>query len=89
MEFNEAEMIKRFVETRKKYGTQEKLGNAIGINSKTISAYETGKKLPSLRTFIKICIEMGADANYILFGNDMNNGNDIGGYNHDTNRRTN
>ena len=63
--------MKRFVEERKKFGTQEKLANAVGLNPKTISAYETGRKNPSLEIFVKMCIAMKADVKYIIYGNSL------------------
>ncbi len=71
MEYNKTEMMKRFVEERKKFGTQEKLANAVGLNPKTISAYETGRKNPSLEIFVKMCMIMQADIRYIIYGNDL------------------
>ncbi len=70
MEYDKLKMMERFIEERKKFGTQEKLANIIGINPKTISAYETGRKNPSLEMFIKMCIAMDADVKYIIYGND-------------------
>lgn len=71
MEYNKIEIMERFVEERRKFGTQEKLANAVGINPKTISAYETGRKNPSLEIFIKMCIIMKADVKYIIYGNNL------------------
>jgi len=34
--------------------TQQQLANMVGISKKTISAYETGKAVPSLRVAIKL-----------------------------------
>jgi len=34
--------------------TQQQLANLIGISKKTISAYETGKAVPSLRVALKL-----------------------------------
>ena len=60
--------MKRFSEERKKFGTQEKLANILGINAKSISAFENCRRNPSLETFFKMCIVIGADVNYILYG---------------------
>lgn len=68
MEHDKLEIIERFIEERKKFGTQEALAEAVGINPKTVSAYETGRKNPSLKMFIKICQTINADINYIIFG---------------------
>lgn len=59
-------IMKRFANERKKFGTQEKLAEIVGINAKTISAFENGRRTPSLSTFIKMCNAIDADMNYIL-----------------------
>ncbi|MDE6835133.1 MAG: helix-turn-helix domain-containing protein [Ruminococcus sp.] len=59
-------IMKRFATERKKFGTQEKVAEIVGINAKTISAFENGRRTPSLLTFLKMCDAINADMNYIL-----------------------
>lgn len=68
MEYNKQEIMERFAKERKRYCTQETLANAIGISPKTVSAYECGRKNPSLEIFIKMCIVINADIEYIIYG---------------------
>jgi transcriptional regulator with XRE-family HTH domain len=41
---------------RKRGMSQSRFGNKIGVSGKTISAYETGKIMPSLRVLQKISV---------------------------------
>lgn len=69
MEYNTQEIMERFSKERKKNNyTQEALANAVGVNAKTISAYECGRKNPSLKMFIKMCVIINANVNYIVYG---------------------
>lgn len=63
------EIMKRFAEVRSQYGTQEKLAEAVGVSPKIISDYENCRRNPSFNTFIKMCIEMNASIDYIVYGN--------------------
>lgn len=72
MEYDTKQIMKRFAEERKKFGTQEKLADIVGINAKNISAFETGKRNPSFKTFVKMCTVMNADVNYIFWGDNPN-----------------
>ncbi len=54
-------------ETRKKCGyTQEKLSEMAGIGTMYLGEIERGKKMPSLRIFIKILEALDVSADYIL-----------------------
>ncbi|MDD6826113.1 MAG: helix-turn-helix transcriptional regulator [Oscillospiraceae bacterium] len=69
MEYDYQAMLGRLSEIRRKEKiTQEELAKLIDINPKNVSAYETGTKKPSLKTFINICIELGVDMNYLIYG---------------------
>ncbi len=59
-------IMKRFATERKKFGTQEKVAEIVGVNAKTISAFENGRRTPSLLTFLKMCDAINVDMNYIL-----------------------
>lgn len=48
--------------------TQEELAERVGVGSQHISDIERGLTGMSVGTFIDICSELNADANYILFG---------------------
>ena len=64
-------IMQRFIQERKKFGSQEKLATIIDINPKSISAFETGRRKPSLTTFIKMCHAISADINYIIYGKSL------------------
>ncbi len=68
MDSNLNAVMERFAKCRKSACTQEYLAEIIGVNPKTISAFETGRRTPSLNTFIKMCRTINADVNYIFFG---------------------
>ncbi len=68
MSYNKVEIMSRFAELRKAYGTQEKLAEQVGISPKNISAFETGRRTPSFDTFVNMCTAIGADVNYIIYG---------------------
>ena len=72
MNINQSDIMKRFSEERRKYGTQEQLADAIGVNPKTISAFEKCRRTPSLPTFIKMCTVIKADINYVVYGSNNN-----------------
>ncbi len=62
------QIMKRFSSERKKYCTQEKLAEIVGVNTKTISAFENGRRTPSLVTFVKMCNAINVDLNYLVKG---------------------
>lgn len=68
MYINKYEIINRFVEERKKFGTQQQLAEIVGINPKNISAIETCKINPSFETFVSMCVAVNADVNYVVYG---------------------
>lgn len=54
-------------ETRKRYGyTQEKLSEMAGIGTMYLGEIERGKKMPSLKIFIRILEALDVSADYIL-----------------------
>lgn len=54
-------------ETRKKRGyTQEKLSEMAGIGTMYLGEIERGKKMPSLKIFIRILEALNVSADYIL-----------------------
>lgn len=61
-------VMKRFSVERKKFCTQEKLAEKVDLNVKTISAFENGRRTPSLSTFLKMCDAVNADINYVING---------------------
>lgn len=65
---NQQDIMNRFAEQRVKYGTQEKLAEAVGVGTKSISDFETCRRNPSFATFIKMCKVINADINYIVYG---------------------
>ncbi|MBQ2809616.1 MAG: helix-turn-helix transcriptional regulator [Clostridia bacterium] len=69
---NQREIMNRFAEQRIKFGTQEKLAEIVGVSTKSISDFETCRRNPSFATFIKMCKTIGADINYIVYGNKEN-----------------
>lgn len=73
MNYNKYEIMERFSEERRKFGTQEKLAELVGVSPKNISAFETCRRNPSLSTFIDMCIAINADINYIVYGKSINN----------------
>lgn len=50
--------------------TQHQLADKIGLVGGTISAYEQGKKYPSLEILIKICVLFNVSSDYMLGLND-------------------
>ena len=46
--------------------TQEELARQIGVNQSMISHYITGRSMPALDTFSRICSVLDLDANEIL-----------------------
>lgn len=46
--------------------TQEELARKIGVNQSMISHYITGRSMPALDTFSRICSVLDLDANEIL-----------------------
>ena len=46
--------------------TQEELASKIGVNQSMISHYVTGRSMPALDTFSRICTVLDLDANEIL-----------------------
>ena len=46
--------------------TQEELAKRIGVNQSMISHYITGRSMPALDTFSRICTVLDLDANDIL-----------------------
>lgn len=49
-----------------KHMTQKELANKIGLVKGTISAYEQGKKYPSVDVLIKLCSTLHTSADYLL-----------------------
>ena len=73
MELNEPfllfEKIKRArIEARL---SQKELAKKIGVSSKTISAYETGRAIPPVFTLVKIA--KAVDFPFDIFGNEVSN----------------
>src|ERR1700761_6060518 len=63
------EWARRITESRnKKSLNQMDLAEAIGVNQKTLSDYETGKTEPSLSTFDAIAKETGVNAVWLVYG---------------------
>lgn len=57
----------RLKELRKERGlSQSGLGDAIGVNWRTISSYELGKREPDIDTIVKFCKFFGVSADYFL-----------------------
>lgn len=52
--------------------SQTKIANAIGVKQQTISEYITGKSMPALDTFARICIVLDIDPGDILCTNKKN-----------------
>ncbi len=46
--------------------TQQELAAKIGVNQSMISHYISGRSMPALDTFSRICTELDLDANEIL-----------------------
>lgn len=46
--------------------TQEELAKRVGVNQSMISHYISGRSMPALDTFSRICTELDLDANEIL-----------------------
>ena len=65
---NQKEIMSRFAQQRVKFGTQEKLAEIVEVSAKSISDFETCRRNPSFGTFIKMCIAINADINYIVYG---------------------
>ena len=60
---------KRIKEVRKNSGlTQEQLAEQVDLSNEYISRVETASKRVGLRAFVRICTEMSASADYLLFG---------------------
>ena len=60
-------MGKRIKSARKAKGlTQQKLGDLVGLNEKTISMIESDNALTRLDTLIKICDILEVSPNYLL-----------------------
>jgi transcriptional regulator with XRE-family HTH domain len=57
----------RLIELRNKFGmTQEQLGNRIGYSRRTVSAWETGAKLPTFDAIVALAQFFGVSADYML-----------------------
>ena len=76
MLINKKEILHRLSIERKKFGTQEKVANLVGISEKSVGAIENGRINPSFETFIKICFVINADVNYIIYGEKFGNKNE-------------
>ncbi|MCL2861801.1 MAG: helix-turn-helix domain-containing protein [Firmicutes bacterium] len=46
--------------------SQEKLGKQLGLNSRTISQYETGRREPDIATIKRLCKFFDVTAGYLL-----------------------
>lgn len=53
---------------KRKKITQQKLGDLIGLNEKTISAIENDNALTKLENLVKICDVLEVSPNYLLLG---------------------
>ncbi len=54
-------------ELRKKHRlSQQQLADYLGVTAATVSAYELGKKLPSIVTLINICRQFDVSSDYLL-----------------------
>lgn len=51
--------------------TAEKLAEMVGISTEHMRAIEGGRKVPSLRAFIRICHALGSSADSLLFDSDQ------------------
>ncbi|MDE5990559.1 MAG: helix-turn-helix domain-containing protein [Clostridia bacterium] len=57
----------KIVEAIRKSGkTQIQIAKELGLSIQTINRYAQGYRLPPVDTFIKLCIALNLDANYIL-----------------------
>ncbi len=70
----------RLKEVRKSKGyTQNDLAQKIGVSKVTICGYESGKRVPSLDTFVQLLDILEVEPNYLL-GRDTLIGEDISEY---------
>lgn len=58
---------KQIKDLRKQAGkTQREVADAIGITPQSYQAYETGKALPTLENFMKLCVYFDVSPNMLL-----------------------
>ena len=63
-------MDKRIKELRKALNlTQNELGSRIGMTPKTITNYETGRRVPSNQVIFSICREFNVNEDWLRTGN--------------------
>ncbi len=66
-----AEIGERIAEVGiKKFGSQAKFAEAIGVNHNVFSKWKNGKNAPDGYTLYKICESTGTSAEYLFFGED-------------------
>ena len=52
--------------------TQEELAEKLGVSSKSVSRWETGRNMPDLSLITLLCKELGTTINELLSGEKLN-----------------